>query len=81
MIIMEQNQLYRANGNTDRSSDNGDNYNRYTYEEIIKEAYKHPDLMSLLSENLMYCSDIGAALYAVAADDEKALLETFCREH
>lgn len=43
---------------------------------IMRAAYKNSRLMSILSENLMYCNDIGAALYAVSTGNEKDLLET-----
>lgn len=74
---MEQNPQSPINGDINREIDNnGDQYMEIT--DIMEAAYKHPDLMSLLSENLMFCNNIGAALYAVATANEKALLRTFC---
>ena len=43
-------------------------------EKVLEQAYENAALMSILAENLMYCKDIGSALYAVSTGDEKALL-------
>lgn len=46
--------------------------------ELFEKVYIHPELMSLLAENLYCCSDISEALYAVSAGNDKALLKTIC---
>ena len=46
--------------------------------DVFRGLYDQPELLSLLMENLDYCSDLDTALCAVADGDEKTLLNTIC---